>query len=90
MTMEKFHHEFEDGKKITLPKFDSIMTVGFARKNRKMDQAELGWMILEKAADEKTLEVIDDQSLKTFEALMKAWQEDSGISVGESSGSSNS
>ena len=39
MAMEKFHHEFEDGQKITLPKFDSIMTVGFARKNRKMDQA---------------------------------------------------
>ena len=90
MAMEKFHHEFEDGQKITLPKFDSIMTVGFARKNRKMDQAELGWMILERAADEKTLEVIDGQSLKTFEGLMKAWQEDSGISVGESSGSSNS
>ena len=90
MAMEKFHHEFEDGQKITLPKFDSIMTVGFARKNRKMDQAELGWMILEKAADEKTLEVIDTQSLKTFEGLMKAWQEDAGISVGESSGSSNS
>ena len=90
MAMEKFHHEYEDGQKITLPKFDSIMTVGFARKNRKMDQAELGWMILEKAADEKTLDVIDGQSLKTFESLMKAWQEDAGISVGESSGSSNS
>ena len=47
-------------------------------------------MILEKAADEKTLDVIDGQSLKTFESLMKAWQEDAGISVGESSGSSNS
>lgn len=90
MAMEKFHYEFEDGKKITLPKFDSIVTVGFARKNRKLDQAELGWLILEKAADEKTLEVIDDQSLKAFEGLMKAWQEDAGISVGESSGSSNS
>lgn len=90
MAYEKFHFEFDDGKKITLPKFDSVMTVGFARKNRKMDQAELGWMVLEKAADEKTLDVIDDQSLKTFESLMKAWQEDSGVSVGESSGSSTS
>ena len=86
----QFHYEFEDGQKITLPKFDSIMTVGFARKNRKLDQAELGWLILERAADEKTLEVIDDQSLKAFEGLMKAWQEDAGIAVGESSGSSTS
>lgn len=90
MAMEKFHYEFEDGKKIILPKFDSIMTVGFARKNRSTDQAELGWMLLERAADEKTLDVIDEQSLKTFEKLMKAWQEDAGIAVGESSGSSNS
>ena len=88
MAYEKFHYEFDDGQKITLPKFDSIVTVGFARKNRDKDQAELGWMILEKAADEKTLGVIDDQSLKTFEGLMKAWQEDAGVSVGESSGSS--
>ena len=85
-----FNYEFDDGQRVTLPKFDSIMTVGFARKNRSTDQAELGWMLLERAADEKTLAVIDDQSLKTFEKLMKAWQEDSGIAVGESSGSSNS
>lgn len=90
MAMEKFHYEFDDGKKITLPKFDSIMTVGFARKNRKLGQEELGWMILEKAADEKTLAVIDDQTLSTFEKLMTAWQKDAGISVGESSGSSTS
>ena len=85
-----FNYEFEDGQEVTLPKFDSIMTVGFARKNRKLDQAELGWMILERAADEKALAVIDEQALSSFEGLMKAWQEDAGISVGESSGSSNS
>lgn len=88
MALEKFHYTFEDGKKVVLPKFDSIMTVGFARKNRQTEQSELGWLILEKAADEKALEVIDEQALSSFEAFMEAWQKDSGVSVGESSGSS--
>src|SRR5699024_1595778 len=87
--MEKFHYEFEDGKKVTLPKFDSVMTVGFARKNRQTEQAEIGWMLLEKAADEKALDVIDEQALSSFEAFMEAWQKDSGVSVGESTRSSN-
>lgn len=85
----QFHYEFEDGKKVTLPKFDSVMTVGFARKNRQTEQAEIGWMLLEKAADEKALDVIDEQALSSFEAFMEAWQKDSGVSVGESTRSSN-
>ena len=88
MAYEKFHYEFEDGKKITLPKFESIMTVGFARKNRHIEQEELGWMVLEKAADDKALAVIDERPLSEFQDLMKAWQEDSSVTVGESSGSS--
>lgn len=85
MALEKFHYEFANGGKITLPKFDSIMTVGFARKNRKTEQSELGWQIIEKAADEKALKVIDDQPLSEFAKLMEAWQEDTNITVGESS-----
>ena len=87
VALERFHYTFEDGKKVVLPKFDSIMTVGFARKNRQTEQSELGWLILEKAADEKALEVIDEQALSSFEAFMEAWQKDSGVSVGESSAS---
>lgn len=90
MAYEKFHYTFEDGKKVTLPKFESVMTVGFARKNRHLEQEELGWQILEKAADEKALAVIDDIPLSEFQNLMQAWQEDSSVTVGESSGSSTS
>lgn len=87
MAMEKFHYTFEDGGKVILPKFDAIMTVGFARQNRKTEQAELGWILLEKAADEKALAVIDAQALSSFEEFMAEWQKDSGIAVGESSAS---
>ena len=90
MAMEKFHYTFEDGKKVTLPKFEAVMTVGFARKNRHEDQEELGWMVLEKAADEKALEVIDEKPLSEFQDLMQAWQKDASVTVGESSGSSTS
>lgn len=87
MALEQFHYTFEDGGKVILPKFDSIMTVGFARKNRKIEQAELGWVLLEKAADKKALDVIDEQALSSFEQFMEAWQKDSGVTVGESSAS---
>lgn len=88
VALEKFHFTFEDGTKVVLPKFDSVMTIGFARKNRHQGEMELGWMILEKAADEKALEVIDKQAVSQFMKLLEAWQKDSDISVGESSGSS--
>jgi len=90
MAYEKFHFTFDNGKKITLPKFDSVMTVGFARKNRHLEQDEIGWQVLEKAADDKALDVIDEMPLSAFQDLMKAWQEDSSVTVGESSGSSTS
>ena len=85
--MERFHYTFEDGKKVVLPKFDSIMSVGFARKNRHLEQSELGWLILEKAADEKALEVIDEQPISAFQAFMEEWQKDAGVTVGESGAS---
>lgn len=88
MALEQFHYTFPDKGKVTLPKFNAIMTVGFARKNRHIEQSELGWQILEKAADDKALEVIDEQPLSEFEKFMTAWQEDSSVTVGESSGSS--
>lgn len=86
----RFTYEFADGGKVTLPRFDKVMTIGLARKARHHGESEIGWLLLEKAADDKALEVIDEQSMDQFQEFMTAWQEDSGISVGESSGSSKS
>lgn len=88
MAMEKFHHTFPGGKKVTLPKFNQVMTIGLARKARHQGEAEIGWTILEKAADEKALDVIDEQTMDQFAEFMTAWQKDSGITPGESSDSS--
>lgn len=85
--MEKFHYTFEGGKKVTLPKFDQVMTIGLARKTRHMGEAEIGWQVLEKAADDKTLDIIDEQTLSAFTEFMQAWQKDSGIAAGESTAS---
>ena len=87
MAYEKFHYTFEGGKKVTLPKFDQVMTIGLARKTRHMGEAEIGWQLLEKAADEKTLAIIDDQTLASFTEFMNAWQKDSGVAAGESTAS---
>ena len=89
MAYEKFHYTFEGGKKVTLPKFEQVMTIGLARKSRHMGEAEIGWRLLEKAADEKTLDIIDEQTLGSFSEFMQAWQKDSGVAAGESSDSSS-
>lgn len=84
MAYEKFHFTFEDGKKITVPKFNQVMTIGVARKARHQGESEVGWMVIEKAADEKALAIIDEQTMDQFSDFMTAWQKDSGITPGES------
>lgn len=87
--MEKFHYEV-DGKKITLPKFADVLTFGFARKTRKMSQAEQMFELVEAAADDKALAVIDGLRTEQMEEFFTAWQKHSGVGVGESKDSSAS
>lgn len=89
MAMEKFHYEV-GGKKVVLPKFADVMTFGFARKTRKKSQAEQMFELVESAADEKTLKVLDTMKASDMEKFFTAWQKDSGVTVGESGDSSGS
>lgn len=87
--LEKFHYEV-GGKKIALPPFEDVLTFGFARKTRKMSQAEQMFELVEAAADGKTLDAIDSLKPSQMEEFFTAWQKHSGVSVGESGDSSSS
>ena len=94
MATEKFHFTAESGDKITLPWPQSVLTVGYLRKNREVDEEERGWQMLEMAADEKNLAKIDKLKMGEFQKLMIAWQKGDQAagqpSVGESEDSSTS
>lgn len=85
MAMEKFHYEY-GGKKITLPKFSNL-PFGVIRKMRKVDEADQMFMLFEETADDKSLEIIDGMTVDDVSKLMEAWQEDGGVTVGESKAS---
>jgi hypothetical protein len=96
--MEKFHYSIVVGQddegdpikhKLSLPKFDHI-PFGLIRKNRKLPQEEQFFSLLESVVGAEDLEYIDRAGQGEVMNLMTAWQEDSGISQGESPASSSS
>ncbi|MFW0112111.1 hypothetical protein [Rothia sp. P5766] len=58
--------------------------VGFLRKNRKEDETELMFKIIEMHADEEALEVIDELTFEDLKEFFVQWQEASGVDLGES------
>lgn len=86
MATELFHHTTKSGKKLSLPRFKNI-PVGVIRKNRKEDEDEQTFGLIEAVADAKTLKVIDSMSIVELGEFMQAWQKDSGVEMGESSAS---
>lgn len=89
MALEKFHFKTANGE-VVLPKFRDVMTFGLARKTRKLDAAEQMFTLVEVAADEKALNLIDQLPSDGVEAFFAAWQKDSGVGLGESGDSSSS
>lgn len=81
MALEKFTYKY-DGKKITLPKTDSI-PFGAMRKMRKANEDEQFFVLIENVADEDTLAFIDSMPTDEVVNLMKAWFKDSGADLGE-------
>lgn len=79
---EQFHFQHNDAT-ITLPYLRNIK-VGVIRKLRSADSAEQFFGIIEAVSDDATLAVIDDMTADEFGSLMEAWQEASGVTVGES------
>lgn len=89
MTMEKFHYTTQAGVDITLPKFGNVKS-GAVRKLRSSGEMEVIFGILEDMADARALAKIDEMPLPELGEMFKAWQEDTGVTVGESGASSTS
>ena len=89
MALEKFHYTTEAGVKITLPKFMQGIKTGLVRKIRKLEPGSQVFEIVEAVADEETLALIDELGPEEFGELVKAWQKDAGIDLGESSASAS-
>lgn len=81
MALEKFHYTVGK-KKLTLPRFGEL-PFGVARKIRKVSEEEQLFILLEEAADEASLEIIDTIPMSEIEKLMQAWMKDSGVTAGE-------
>lgn len=76
--------EFEHkGKTYTLAAPSSVLTVGFARANRRRSLDDQLFTLLEALADESALAAIDDMKKKEFVAFQQAFFEHSGVSLGE-------
>lgn len=80
-----------DGKTITLPKFGNF-PFGVIRKIRKLEDEEQFYSLLEFVTkdDPDTLDVIDSMYADDVAELVTAWQEDAGVSLGESEESADS
>jgi len=72
---------------ISAPKFSSVIDTGFARRHRNDDIMEQIWAAAEEGLDEENLAKFDGLSQEASDEFYSAWQEDSGITAGESSAS---
>lgn len=80
-----------DGQTITLPKFGNF-PFGVIRKIRKLEDEEQFYSLLELVTknDPKTLDIIDEMYADDVAELVTAWQEDAGVTLGESEESADS
>lgn len=82
-TDDQFVYTTKAGKTITLPRFQGCVNAGVIRRIRYQSEGQQFFTILEKVADDGTLELIDELSGDEFTDFRKAWYEHSGISLGE-------
>lgn len=86
MTTEKFHYKTPEGKDIALPRFKHV-PAGVIRKTRNSSAADQIFSAIEAVSDDKTLALVDALTSEGLNDLVKEWQSDSGVSVGESTAS---
>jgi hypothetical protein len=78
----KFTYKF-GSKTVTLPKFDMV-PIGVARKLRALNGVEQMFGYLEAVATEAELAKIDTMPSVEFHKMLAAWQQNSGVTPGES------
>lgn len=74
--------------KIVLPSL-SWLKPGVFRKIRHMDGINRLYAILELSLDEKQLAAVDDMEPDEFNDMVQAWNDHSGITLGESKASTS-
>lgn len=91
MALEKFHYTTSTKKKLTLPKFGNLPS-GILRKVRRERDIEQFFMTFELLFkdDQAQLDILDEMPMAEIVDMMTKWQEDSGVTMGESSESSDS
>lgn len=89
MAAELFTYKAESGDTIKIKKFKHL-PVGLIRKIRTKSNVDQMFTVIEAVANDATLAIIDEMDTDEFNAFTTAWQKDSGISVGESTASSES
>jgi hypothetical protein len=87
--MEKFHYKLPDGYEVVLPHFNEIK-MKVIRATRKLPQADQVFTLLESFLSEEDLAHIDELTREEFTDFQVAWSKESGVGLGESSGSSTS
>lgn len=81
---EKFEYEFPNKTKISVPKFADALTIGFANKLRKLDEQDQMFELYEFVIDSKTRKKLENLPLIELGKFFQAWQENSGVTLGES------
>lgn len=76
-----------DGETYTFEKeTESVLTPGFIRKHRHEDMGELSFLVLEQAAGEEVLEVVDNLPNPEFKPLIKDLMDHVEATMGASLG----
>lgn len=86
--LEKFHFETSEGEKIAVHHMKDVIRRKALRKIQKdyADRPEEQDDALFEAAgfDKKTLDIIENMTMRDYENFVKGWSEQDGASLGES------
>lgn len=72
-----------DGTEVRLPSL-TYLKPGLVRQIRRLHQIDQMYTLIEMVVDEDTQALLDDMDPMEYKAMLEAWQEHSGVTVGES------
>lgn len=80
---EKFVYEVDAKRKITLPQFGQV-PFGIVRRGRHLPPEEQFYFMFEELLSEKDIAILDTLTSEQVGDLMDKWQDQAGVSLGES------
>lgn len=88
MALEKFHYTTQDNIEIVVPfAFDAIRRKAFKKiqADFKDDSDGMDDALMEAAGfDAKTMDLIDDMSIRDYQSFVQGWMQSEDATVGES------